>query len=745
MCSAQSAFSGIVKNSKTKHPLPFATIVTNIGIGEICDADGKFSIRSKRVINELIISYVGFKTKKITLENSSNYITVLLEPSNESLNEIVVIAKENPALQIIRNAILNKNKNNIEKALNTFKYTAYNKLLVTANPDSINGKVDSIFVLKNDKRIFKKVDSTNYEFKKQIDKHHLYITEKIAEHTFKRGKNKKETILASRMAGFKNPIYEVLALNIENFTFYDEIYTLLGNNYVNPLAKNALKKYNYKILDTIVHEDHSSYMVYFKPKVKEEIAGLEGLLYINANSYAIEKGIAELKGIVHIKASQNFKFMPEFNILFPNETQISIRKGKSKNDIKLFRGVVKFSESTNQTDSIIHTKKNDPSDVSYLISKSENFDIQINEPIKVINSASVIEIDENAANRDEDFWNRYRTDTISKRGIQAYHIIDSLSKKDNIEKKLNIGRQLVKGYFPTTYFDFDLSQLINFNNYEGFRFGFGGITNPKFAKNFRLDGYTAFGFKDKKIKYHLGSSIRLNKNNNTWLGVGHTNDLKEAAKIHFLFDETSFSLINPRNLNIGQFYGYQTYEISLEHDILPNLESKLKLSSGQYNTKFNYRFVSFDKLLVDYKLTLATFALKWTPFSKYMNSPIGKIAVKNSSPKIIIQLTKSFNSILEGDFDFTQVNFKFEHSIKALRNSSTTFLVQGGFVSGNAPLTHLYNATPNYSLNNPWRKRINFSGTNAFETMSFNEFISDKYVMIQARHNFKKIFFQSKI
>ena len=742
--SAQSSFSGIIRDSKTNQALPFATILTNTGVGEISNADGKFSIKSKQTFHELTFSYVGYKTKKVTIDISTRYLNILLEPSNENLMEVVVVAKEKPALRIIRNAIKNRSKNNIEKALNYFKYSTYNKLLVTANPDSINGKVDSVFVLKNDQRIFKEVDSTNYAFKKQIDKHHLYITEKIAKHKFRRGKNKKETVLASRMAGFKNPIYEVLALNIEEFSFYDDIYTLLGNKYVNPLSKNALKKYNYKILDTIVHKDHSSYMIYYKSKEKGEVTGLEGVLYINFKSYALEKGIAELKGIVNVKASQNFKYLPDYNIWFPDESQISIRKGNTKNNIKLFGGVVNFSSSTKENDSIIHTKKNDPSDVSYLLSKSKNFDISIDEPVKVINSASVIEVDENAGNRDEAYWNEFRTDSISKRGLEAYRVIDSLSQKDNVEKKLNIGRKLVKGYFPTTYFDFDLSQLINFNNYEGFRLGFGGITNAKFAQKFRLEGYTAYGFNDKKVKYYLGSSVRINKNNNTWFGIGYTNDLKEAAKLEFLFDETSFSLINPRNLNIGQFYGYKTYEINLEHDLLPNLESKLKLSQGKYDTKFNYQFISPDNLLTDYQLSLAILAVKWTPFSKYMNSPIGKIAVKNSSPNIIIQLTQSFKTLFDGDFDFTQVNFKLEHTINTLRNSSISFLVQGGIVSGDAPLSHLYNATPNYSLKNPWRKRINFSGTNAFETMSFNEFISDKYVMLQARHNFKKFSISKK-
>ncbi len=733
---AQSSFSGVIKDAKTKEPLPFATLITNNGLGEVSDADGKFFINSKESITELSISYVGYISKKVSINQSTNYITILLEPSQESLNEVIVVAKENPALKVIQNAISNRNKNYIQKALNSFKYTSYNKFVVSANPDSISGNIDSIFVLRNNKKVFKRIDSSNYEFKKLIDKSHLYLSEKISEHTYKRGKNKKETVLASRMAGFKEPIYEFLALDIENFTFYEEVYSLLGNKYINPLAKNAIKKYNYKILDTILNSRDSTFMVYYKPKKASDDIGLEGVLYINSKDFALEKGIAQLKGAVNVKAVQNFEYRPEYNIWFPKETEISLRKGKNKTPVKLF-GSISFSASK-KNDSILKTNKKDPSDVLYLISKTKNFDININEPVKVLNSASSIEIHDDIANRNETYWNQFRTDAITQRGKETYRIIDSISQKEGAEKKLNIARKILKGYYPTKYFDFDLSQLINFNNYEGFRLGFGGITNSKFSSKFRLEGYTAYGFKDAKIKYRTGLAFRLHKHNNTWLGFSYTDDLQEAAKIDFLFDDTSFSLINPRNLNISQFYGYRSYDINVEHDIFPNVESKLKLSRGRFNTKFDYLFTNGGQTFEDFNLTTATLAIKWTPFSKYMNSPVGKIAIKKGYPKITAQLTKSFDNILDGDADFTQLNFKLEHVIKLLRNSSTSFLLQGGIVGGNAPLTHLYNATPNYSLRNPWRKRINFSGTHAFETMTFNEFISERYISLHARHNFKR-------
>lgn len=734
----QTNLSGIIKDKDTKAPLPFATVITDTGIGEFTDTKGKFNIVSKKSITELTVSYIGYKTRKITLENHKKYITIYLEPSNESLQEVVVIAKENPALQIVRNAIKNRDKNNSLKALNSFKYTLYNKLLVTANPDSIKGTIDSVFVKKNNTLVFKKLDSSNYKFKKQIDKHHLYITEKIAEHSFHRGKNKKETILASRMAGFKNPVYEFIALDIESFSFYDDVYTLLGTNYVNPLAKNALKKYNYKILDTVYNAQGPAYMIHYKFKKKKKELGLEGLLFIHSKSYALEKAIAEIRGIVTIKAEQNFIYYPENKIWFPDETTITVLKGKKKENVNIFGNTIKFEGNQPKNDSIVNTKQKDLTDATYLISKSKNFNIEINKPVKVINSASTIRINDNVSNRSEEYWNKYRIYTITKRGLNTYKFLDSISEAEGAERKLNSARKILKGYFPTKYFDFDLSQLINFNNHEGFRLGFGGITNPKFAKKFKLESYAAYGFKDKKIKYHLAGFIRLSKDNNSWFGIGYTDDIQEAAKIDFLFDETSFSLINPRNLNIGQFYSYKTYNVNLEHDIFPNLETKTELKLGKYNPLFDYQFVSNSLTHSNYNLATATFALKWTPYSKYMNTPIGKFPIKKGFPKITAQFTKSFDNVMDGDFSFNQFNLKFEHQIKFLNKSSTSFLIQGGYISGDAPLTHLYNATPNYSFNNPWRKRINFAGTNTFETMAFNEFISDRYVSFQARYNFNR-------
>ncbi len=117
-----------------------------------------------------------------------------------------------------------------------------------------------------------------------------------------------------------------------------------------------------------------------------------------------------------------------------------------------------------------------------------------------------------------------------------------------------------------------------------------------------------------------------------------------------------------------------------------------------------------------------------------MNSPIGKLTIRNEFPQFTFQLTKSFENVLESDFDFTQINFRVLHKIKRLRKATTHILAEGGIVFGDAPISHLYNSTPNYTFKNPWKKRVTLAGKNSFETMGYNEFISDKFMAVHLKH-----------
>ncbi|MEO0046877.1 MAG: hypothetical protein RL705_2068, partial [Bacteroidota bacterium] len=200
---AQFQVNGIVKDAQTKTALPFATVTSETGTATITDVDGKFHLLLPTSPESLTISYVGYTSKTISLFEQKPFFTIWLSPKTAELKE-VIISNENPALGIMAKVIQNKFTNNPQKKLNTFQYKTYNRLLVTANPDSISGKIDTVFVHNQTKDKITLIDSSDYKFKKIINKQHLFLTEKVSLFEFEKP-ILKETIIGTKMAGFKEP------------------------------------------------------------------------------------------------------------------------------------------------------------------------------------------------------------------------------------------------------------------------------------------------------------------------------------------------------------------------------------------------------------------------------------------------------------------------------------------------------------------------------------------------------------
>ncbi|WP_430410421.1 DUF5686 family protein [Kordia sp.] len=736
---AQQTISGVVTDKKTKESLPFANILLSESKGTITDAEGKFVLNLKKEITSIRVSYIGYKTLTVPITKNTTYLTIALEPSQESLDAVVLYNKENPALQIIRDAIKRKKENDPERKLNSFKISSYNKLLVTANPDSINGKIDSIFTKKDGKLVFKEVDSSNYSFKKDMTRSHIYLTEKVSEVSFSSSKGKREKILATRMAGFKEPIYEVLGLKIQSFSFYKNEYDLFGTSYAGPLANNALSTYNYKILDTVTNNNRDAYMIYYSPKKKGQTSGLEGILYVDQKSFALQKAIAEIKGVIDIKAIQNFEYNQTFEVWFPSDKEINIRKGKTDDSVSLLGTTINVQRGTTPQDSTktVRTNEQDESDYVYLSSKTKNFDLAINKEVSIRGRGLAIEIDELAHNRSEEFWNQYRTDSITKRGRETYVVLDSVVAEEGVEKDIYLARKLLKGYYPTKYVDLDLRYLLKYNNYEAFRLGLGGVTNANFSTKYRLNGYGVYGTRDKDFKFGFGGAARLDKRTNTWFGMSYTDDLVETGSSTFITDRRAFSLFEPRLFNIDLFYETKRITANIEHQITAKTHANFMISKSNIESTYDYGFVNDGEIFNAYDITEAIFSVQWNPFSEYMQTRHGRTEIKKAFPQFAFQVTQSVDNFLGSDFDYTKFDARIVHEIRPINKGITSFLVKGGLGIGDIPISHLYHTSPNNPNKDVLLQRFSIAGRNSFETMYFNEFFSDKYAMFQAKHQFK--------
>lgn len=733
---AQIQINGIVKNNITKKPLPFAILKFEDNTQIFSDVNGKFSATCSSSNTFFCIHFLGFETQKKEI-NSQRFFTILLNPKTENLKN-VEIENNDKANSIIKKAFENRKKNNPFEKLNSFQFDSYNKLIVTANPDSITGKIDSIYY-KTDKGIeLSKIDSSGYKFKKIIDKQHLFLAEKTSEFLYLKPIF-KEVITGAKMAGFKEPFYEYYGFNLQSFSIYENKYELFETKYIGPIGNRYKNEYHYKIIDTTFIQNRKTFVIYFKNK--KLLKGLEGLLYIDAENYAVAKATLRARSVLDITSEHFFTYYPKEDVWFPEKKTLKIVKGKSKQETKILGGRITFEAENNDETST----KNKSSDFVYLYSETNIKNLIFNDLKKIKKSYVSVDVKDQATTRDDVFWKSKRNEEIDERSSSTYRILDSIGNKRKIDKKIFIGRKIINGFLPVGFFDFDLRHLLSYNNYEGFRFGIGGNTNEYFSKIFKIEGYTAFGLKDESIKYNIGTSTRIGKFSNTWIGGSYTDDIREIASTNFAIDKRVFKLYDPRPINLSTFYNHKTWRAYIETKIIPKTESIWQITHSDISPLFEYTFQKDGTLFRNFTTTTAMVSLQWNPFSSFMQTPNGKLEIEKRFPKFTFQFTKTLPNFLDNYFDFGKIDLRIDFEKKYLNGQKSTVLAQVGYAFGDIPLTHLYNTSPNNLTKDNILQRITIAGKNSFETMFFNEFFSSQYAMLQLKHGFKRVQIAKKI
>ena len=713
---SQISIEGIVIDASSNEPLPFATIKTNASSYALTSVKGKFVVHCSSYPINLTISYLGYRTQtiQITSENSKD-IEIRLIPKEESLDTVNLDIQENVASQIIREAIRRKNQNNPKKSLLSYSYKSYNKFKITED---------------NQAKLTTQ-DTTKVDMERLLNDAHSFLSEKISLHQFKKGTDEKETVLATRMTGFKEPVYNVLGIKIQSNSLYEDDYTIFNNKYIGPLSNRALRNYYYKILNT-TQDKNPAFVVLFQPRKSKRYASLEGILYLDIKTLAIQKAVIELRGELNVMASHDFEYYPNEECWFPKKQEITIRPGNGRQKVSLFGGQISVGSLENGKRSL--TGNN-----NFLLSTTDLLDINLNSDQDIKAKQPSIKIDPDAKNRPENYWNQYRTTNITEKDLNSFAIVDSIVKAQNIERRIDVIQSFNIGYYPIGFFDFDLTYPIKYNNFEGLRLGLGGLTNARFSNRFRLEGYLAYGFRDSKSKFGVGGGILLNKNTNSWLNVNYTDDIREVGSFFYLTDRRVYSLFEPRLVNIDFYYKHRTWSTSLQYQIVPKLLSETQFSVSNINQTGGYQYLNDGNLFSAYKTAESTIALRWSPFSKFLKTPKGIKEIHEGYPKITAQYTQGFKGIFDSNFSYSKIGLKAEYIINRINQSSTSILLEADLASGDVPLTHLYHAYPNAPTKETVLQRFSVAGRRTFETMFFGEFFSDRLATLQLKHTTRPI------
>jgi hypothetical protein len=663
--------------------------IKNFNGGTTSDIDGRFQLTLPQKNLELVFSYIGFESRSLLITENKPSLLIRLHEKTTQLAEVIILA-DNPAFRIIRKATKNKPLNDPEN-LTSFSYNSYNKLYSTLlNPDT------SAFISETE-------DSAR--FKRYLRDNHLFIHESYTERKFLKPNFSNEVVLGNHLSGVKDPFFAFLATDLQPFSFYKDFILLFDKNYLNPLSPGSTQKYDFEIVDTIYHTTDSVFVISFEPLPGKVFDGLKGQLYINSDGYAIESVHAQPaddKVLVESLIQQQYEKINGH--WFPVQLNSELRfKNFNIQNLKL-----KYVSHSYLTNIKIDAKL-----------KAEDF------------ALANITFDGLANTQDKVFWDKHRAGEFDKKESHTFNSLDSIGANLKI---LQAAFKLLEGFYLGRFragaFYLPLEYLIQINQYETVRIGFGFQTGEKISKRFVLDCYGGYGFKDIAFKYGAALQVNVSEKKEAYFKFSYKQDLLEPGRPLFIKSAVATrTQESTRNWMASRMDSIEQYRI--EFNERPFHYSQLTFFGQQTkrNPTYNYSFINDADNVIRRRFTVFEAGLQWrfAPKETYLKIGQSQVVTGMTYPQINVSLSKSFAGVFDGEYDFTKLEVRADHQFILRGLGKTTFQVASGIMDGVVPYPFLFGGKGSRfeasALNN-------IVVRNYFQTMGLYEFFSTRYAYL---------------
>ena len=487
---------GLVTDSVSGEPLPYVSIIVKgTTTGAATDLDGRFSLTvpSSASGKMLEVSYLGYSTKQVPLK-SGHSLSIQLAPTGIALNEVVVKPgreryrrRDNPAVAFVKNVIERRDAND-PRNHDYYSYDRYQKMVFAMNDYKPKKREDG----KTGKFDFLEEFIDTLDVGTTI----LPISEKEHFETvyYRRDPHsEKRLVKGDKSAGVdevfsRDGIQQFLNEAFREVDIFRNNIPLFLQRFVSPLSSLGPTFYKYYLMDTLEIDGQKCMDLGFVP-FNSESFGFTGHLYVTLDStYFVRRVLLNvpkdinLNFVSHMTIDQTFRREPDGTRLI------------TKDDIRVNFKLSEKSKGMFAQRLIVYSNHSFEPDTAQLAIFEQ--------------PAPSITLKE-AYTQTDKFWEENRPQEGRRRNPNT---VDKLMAKLRsipifyvTEKIVTI---LVSGYVPATKdeannkFEFGpMNTTISGNAIEGARFRVGGTTTPQFHKRLTLDGFAAYGVRDKKMKY----------------------------------------------------------------------------------------------------------------------------------------------------------------------------------------------------------------------------------------------------
>lgn len=721
---AQNTANGRITDAKTNKEISGVDIFINDSKTPFLKTSlGNFSVQSDSIIYKLKFSKKNYSTETvdITPETAENIFVKLSQEKENTIAEIVIHnekpkyknKKENPAYAIMQEVWKRKRNNGLEK-FDTYSYKEYEKIQFDAN------NLDSAFMSK---KIFNKLDFIfDYADSTASGKIGLpiFLNESMYENfgENKPGKKTKRLLVAQKTSGFQdNQVITITAKNLyRDINIYDNTLNYFDIGFPSPVGTNGFSTYDYNLTDTISIHGENAYKIRYQPKRKDVLA-FQGYLYIDTDSYAVLG--ATLKSTQKINVNFINSISTELEYDNPDENTFLPKKFITEIELTPFA-------KKRTSKSIIAKRSVDYSQYEF------------NKPLddKVFTRREE-EYDDKFVDKDDAYWAKARPDSLSKSEQGVYEMLDRLQQTPKFNRIVKIYETLASGYY-NAFKGIDIGPIFSIygkNEVEGDRIRLGARTY--FGQNdpWRVQFYTAYGFKDQQVKYGAEARYMFNRVNRFMVGAGAKRDIEQlgvqlttddgimartfaSSTLFARGENASLSSINKTNV-FASIEPWKNFQVRVDGTL-----QSIKSANPEKFSLMYYRNGDLRKTLNDSHVTLSLIA---RPGAKFSQTGVDRYEHGTLAPTIILKYTRGIEGLFNGDFNYNRLQFMFYKPVLLGSWGKTMISFEAGKTFDNVPLG-LQNVIPgnqSYSL-----------AQNTFAQLNYYEFVADTYSTLHLEHHF---------
>lgn len=718
---AQTKVSGYVFD-EANEPVAFATILFKGSIeGTITDENGKFYLESKKNWSQLVVSFIGYENLEIELSKKVTFnLKLIIKEETNTLNEVVIAVgkqpkKNNPAIAILEK-IWKKRRQNGLKKFNQYNYKKYEKVEFDLNTIDSTFKEKSLF--RGMQFVFKNIDTSAITGKTYLP---IFLNESVSEVFGDNTLNKeKETIRGNKNTGFSNnqAIINFIDDLYNDYNIYDNYIKLFYKSFVSPLSKTGINNYNYFLSDSAFIKNKWCYNIIYYPRRKNELT-FKGDFWVNDTTFAIAEINMKASKSANINWVKEIYIEQEFDIL--NDSIFLLKRDYFLSD---------FAINKKEKSKGLYGKRTTLyNNYSFNELKKSNF---YETPNNVI--------DEKIYNQPDEFWIENRVEKLNKDELGIYTMLDTLTTVRKFKNLSNIVATFSSGYFEFDKINFDYGPIFStfgYNDVEGIRIRSGGRTYFSYNDPWRIEAFTAYGFRDQKFKYGFQGKAILNKKNRLIISGGNRRDVEQiGSSLTASTDVLGRSDGSSSVIGTGQnnrLTNVNLSKLSLQAEPFKNFVVSV---SGSYKTLSSAsEFFSLDYnntstssgISSQIKQFETIFTANYYPGRKVGGFGVERTTNSDKLRNIFLQVTRGSKNLFNSDFDYTKVQFSYSQPwfIGGFGRLKTS--LEAGKTFGEVPLGLLSVVPGNQTY---------FAFFNTFNQLDFYEFVTDTYTTFHLEHNF---------